>query len=93
MTYDLRYHPKVAEEDLPKISAEVRRRVLRAIETKLTTAPELYGVPLRGSLRGYSKLRVGDHRVVFSLGSQTGSVVAIVHRRAPRARRSQAALM
>jgi mRNA interferase RelE/StbE len=31
------------------------------------TAPQEYGLPLRKSLGGYWKLRVGDYRVVFKI--------------------------
>ncbi len=81
MPYDLRYHPKVRDDDLPKIPAEMRRRIARAIETRLQTAPERFGAPLRGSLRDYWKLRVGDHRVVFARRGQTIWILAIVHRK------------
>lgn len=45
------------------------------------TAPERYGAPLRGTLRGYWKLRVGDYRVVFRIHADEGVVLAIRHRR------------
>ena len=67
MAYTLRYHPKVAEDDLPEIPANLRGRLGRSIETRLTTNPDRYGLRLRGSLKGYWKLRVGDYRVVFKL--------------------------
>jgi mRNA interferase RelE/StbE len=48
----------------------------------LTTAPERYGVPLTGSLRGYWKLRVGDYRVVFKIISAADVLIlAILHRK------------
>lgn len=81
MAYALRYHPRVADQDIPKIPAEARRRIARAIEARLSTSPERFGMPLRGSLRGYWKLRVGDYRVVFKIGRADVWVLAVLHRR------------
>lgn len=81
MAYTLRYHPRVAGQDLPRTSTEGRRRIARAIEARLTTSPERFGVPLKGSLRGYWKLRVGDHRAVFKPDGDTLWILAIVHRK------------
>ena len=62
--YELIYHPQVPEKDLPRISAEGKLRIRKAIEEKLTLAPEQFGDPLRRTLKGYWKLRVGDDRVI-----------------------------
>ena len=82
MPYTLRYHPEVAEDDVPDIPANLRQRVARAIRTRLTVNPERYGTPLRGSLRGYWKLRVGDYRVIFKIVGSEVWILAILHRRA-----------
>ena len=81
MPYALRYHPAVRADDLPKISAEARRRIARTIEARLETDPARYGAPLTGSLRGYWKLRVGDYRVVFKVTGEDVWILAVVHRR------------
>lgn len=81
MRYTLRYHPRVADDDLPKIPANLRRRLADAIERRLTTSPERYGAPLRGSLRGYWKLRVGDYRVVFKIAGAEVQILALLHRK------------
>lgn len=81
MAYTLRYHPRVADQDLPKIPAETRRRIARQIEARLATSPERFGAPLSGSLRGYWKLRVGDHRVVFRVGGTEVWILAVLHRK------------
>ena len=80
MTYVLRYHPKVVEDDLPDIPTNMRKRLDRSIETRLTSAPERYGAPLRGSLRGYWKLRVGDYRAVFRVVGSEVWILAVLHR-------------
>lgn len=81
MPYTLRYHPRVPDPDLKTIPAVTRTRIARAIETRLTTTPERYAVPLAGSLRGYRKLRVGDYRVVFKISSAEVLILAILHRK------------
>lgn len=80
MTYVLRYHPKVVDDDLPKVPANIRERLGRSLKTRLSTNPERYGAPLRGSLRGYWKLRVGDYRAVLRIVGAEVWVLAILHR-------------
>ena len=81
MAYTLRYHPRVADQDLRKIPAAARGRIARAIESRLATDPARFGAPLTGSLRGYWKLRVEDRRVVFQATADAVWILAIVHRR------------
>ena len=81
MSYTLRYHPAVRDDDLPKISAEARRRIGRLIQVRLGTDPARFGAPLTGSLRGYWKLRVADYRVVFKVAGRDVWILAVVHRR------------
>jgi len=80
MRYRLLYHPAVATDDLPRIPRNVQDRSRRAIERRLTQTPELCGEPLRGTLRGYWKLRVGDYRVIYKIGRETVLILAIKHR-------------
>lgn len=81
MAYVLRYHPSVPDEDLPRLPPGTRDRIARQIESRLTTAPERFGAPLTGTLRGYWKLRVGDYRVVFTIGRDEVWILAILHRK------------
>lgn len=81
MAYALRYHPAVSEEDVPGIPRNLRARIARAIEARLTLAPERYGAPLRGSLKPYWKLRIGDYRVVFRVVGQEVWIFTILHRK------------
>jgi mRNA interferase RelE/StbE len=80
VAYVLRYHPKIVDEDLPKMPANIRERLVLSLETRLATNPERYGAPLRGPLRGYWKLRVGDYRAVFRIGGNEVWILAILHR-------------
>lgn len=80
VTFSLRYHLKVVAEDIPALSSTLKERIRRAIEEKLASTPEDYGKPLRQSLRGYRKLRVGDYRIVFRIERDTVYILAILHR-------------
>jgi len=55
--------------------------IKRAIEDRLATQPETYGKPLRKTLKGYWKLRVGDYRIVFKVSSNSILIFGIIHRK------------
>lgn len=80
VSFTVRYHDKVRTADIPKLSRADRERVRRNIERKLMADPHVFGEPLRHSLRGYRKLRVGDYRVVFRIEKATVVVLCIAHR-------------
>jgi mRNA interferase RelE/StbE len=79
--YTVSYHSSVKEKDLPKLDVIIKTRIKKAIETKLMTAPDQYGAPLRKTLKGYWKLRVGDYRIVFKIKSNKIVILAILHRK------------
>ena len=66
MIWSILYHPNV-EEDLESVGPSAARRILRAIDTKLTRAPLQFGSPLSGNLAEFRKLRVGDYRIVYQV--------------------------
>lgn len=80
MMYGIVYHEDVVKRDIPKISASWKIDIRRAIETKLINSPEVFGVPLRNTLKVYRKLRVGDYRVIFRIESNTVIILVIGHR-------------
>ena len=65
--FEIEYHHLVVSVDIPKLSTEWKEKIQRAIEQRLSIHPDLYGKPLRRSLKGYWKLRVGDYRVIFKI--------------------------
>lgn len=75
------YHPDVKAIDLPKIDSKLKKRIKKALETRLTSAPHQYGEPLRKTLKGYWKLRVGDYRVVFKIVKKEVWILGIIHRK------------
>ena len=78
--FNIAYHQLVVSHDIPKLSHEQKERTKRAIEERLAIHPDLYGKPLRRSLKGYRKLRVGDYRVIFKIEKNTVKVLIIQHR-------------
>jgi mRNA interferase RelE/StbE len=81
MPFELVYHPDVKKIDLPKLDERSKTMIKRAIEERLSERPELFGRPLRGSLKGYWKLRVGNYRIVFKLAESKIRVLAIMDRK------------
>ncbi|MFZ5997614.1 MAG: type II toxin-antitoxin system RelE family toxin [Nitrospirota bacterium] len=81
MPYELRYHPDVRDIDIPQLNETLKKRIKKAIEQRLTLSPHQYGEPLRKTLKGYWKLRVGDYRVVFRVGKNEVWIFAIVNRK------------
>lgn len=81
MPFTMHYHPAVRDEDLSLIDRKSRDRIRKAIEERLQTAPQDYGEPLRKSLKGYWKLRVGDFRVVFKVIESEVWILGIRHRK------------
>lgn len=81
MSFELRYHPDVKSIDIPVLSENLRKRIKNAIESRLMTAPHQYGEPLRKTLKGYWKLRVGDYRVVFKIMEGEVWIFGIIHRK------------
>ena len=81
MSFTISYHKEVVKHDMPALSVAMKARIKRAIETKLTTYPEQYAVPLRRTLKGYWKLRIGDYRVIFEFDRSMIIVLGIGHRK------------
>ena len=80
VAFEVTYERIVVEEDIPKLATVWKIKIKQAIEEKLTQYPEVYGKPLRQSLKGYRKLRVGDYRVVFRISGTRILIFAILHR-------------
>lgn len=81
MSFTLRYHPAVRSDDLTLIDRKMKDRIRKAIEERLQTLPHEYGEPLRKTLKGYWKLRVGDYRVVFKIMKSEVWILGIRHRK------------
>ncbi len=66
MNWTVLYHHEV-EEDLEAVGPSAARRIVKAIDSKLTAAPLKFGASLSGNLADFRKLRVGDYRVVYQV--------------------------
>jgi mRNA interferase RelE/StbE len=80
LIYRIQYHALVVRQDIPKLSATAKVRIQAAIEEKLSSRPDAFGIPLRRSLKGLRKLRVGDYRVIFRIHNDSILIFAIIHR-------------
>lgn len=81
MYWKLIYHPDVKTIDIPLLNAKLKNRIKTAIETRLVVSPHKYGKPLRRTLKGYWKLRVGDYRVIFRIVKNEVWIFGIIHRK------------
>ena len=80
LSYEIIYHHEV-KNDIAMIPANIRGRIKMAIKTRLMTEPLKYGAPLRGTLKKYWKLRVGDYRIVYEVSEAEVIIYKIAHRR------------
>ena len=78
--FEIVYHYLVIKEDIQKVDNVWRGAIKRAIEEKLAAKPETYGKPLRRSLKGYRKLRIGDYCIIYRIEKIKVKVFAIQHR-------------
>jgi len=81
LTFELRYHPEVRDVDIPQLNETLKKRIKKAIEERLSISPHQYGEPLRKTLKGYWKLRVGDYRVVYKVERNEVWIFAIINRK------------
>ncbi len=81
MTFELRYHPDVRDVDIPQLNETLKKHIKKAIEERFSISPDQYGEPLRKTLKGYWKLRVGDYRVVYKVEGNEVRIFAIINRK------------
>ena len=81
MAFTLLYHPDVRDVDLPLINKNTKQRIKKAIEERLVIAPEKYSDPLRKTLKGYRKMRIGDYRIILKIIETRIWILCIRHRK------------
>lgn len=81
--YRIDYLDSVVDEDIPKLPKSIRTLIKKAIEERLIVDPIGLGKPLRYSLKGHRRLRVGDYRIVYRVDSpkRVVTIVIIKHRK------------
>ena len=78
---NIKYHPKVKNEDIPRVGSNIAVRIENFIRNRLRVNPIKYGFYLRGTLSGYRKLRVGDWRIIYRIFDKEIRVIAINNRK------------
>ena len=78
MAYLIEFAQSVIDEDLPSIPMPYKEQIKKAIRERLTVEPIKLGKPLRYSLFGYRRLRVGDWRIIYKIAGNVVKIVKIV---------------
>lgn len=79
--YNIEYLESVVRKDIKTLSVSLKKQIKKAIDEKLTLDPIGFGKPLRYSLKGHRRLRVGDYRVVYRIEKKTVLIIGIKHRK------------
>ncbi len=79
-SYKVHYHSLITK-DIAGIPNNMRSRIRLAIEERLQIDPINYGLPLRKSLHGFYKMRVGDYRVIYQVVKDDIDILIIGHRK------------
>lgn len=77
MTYKIFYDLGSKNKDYERIPPAIREIIRKAIEKKLTVDPVNFGKPLRYSLKGYRRLRVGEYRVIYKIDEDKVIVIIV----------------
>ena len=75
--YIIEYLEEVIKYDIAALPKTVKIRIKNSIEEKLMYDPITFGRPLRYSLKGHRRLRVGDYRIVFRIDEKHHKVIVI----------------
>jgi mRNA interferase RelE/StbE len=81
MPFAIKYASRVVSEDIPALPKANRLQIKTAIERRLTVDPVGFGKPLRFSLRGHRRLRIGDWRVIYRIEGNCVMIVKIGNRK------------
>jgi mRNA interferase RelE/StbE len=81
--YQVLYQEEVVRKHIPALSSSAKMLIKRVIEERLMIDPITFGKPLRYSLKGHRRLRIGDYRIVYRIegAKNTVVIVAIKHRK------------
>lgn len=82
MTFEVEF-TNAAQKSLEKLDAEQQRRIAGAIELLRINPRPPAAIMLRGGLKGLWRVRVGDHRIVYTIKDEQLIVLVlrIGHRR------------
>lgn len=74
MKYSIQYAEDFSWKSLRRIPRNDLILLREAIEQKLSLAPEVFGKPLRFSLKGCWRLRVGKYRIIYTISGTTVTI-------------------
>lgn len=82
-TYKVEYLESVVKDDIPLLPKKIKTIIKKAIEERLMIDPIGFGRPLRYSLKGHRRLRVGNYRIVYRIeqANHIVLIIAIKHRK------------
>ena len=78
MPLEVVYHPEIETKDLPGIPKNIQDRIRKAIEDRLLENSVSAGKPLRQSLKGHRKMRVGDYRVIYRVEEDANKIIILI---------------
>jgi mRNA interferase RelE/StbE len=81
VAYTIQFVEDVVKEQLPSIPMPWRQQIKRAIEERLAIDPIKLGKPLRYSLLGLRRLRVGDWRIIYRINGNVVEIIKIGNRK------------
>ncbi len=79
----IRFEINVTKNDIPALDESIKSQIKKAIDEKLKIDPIAFGKPLRYSLKGQRRIRVGDYRIIYriEMHNKTVVILAIKHRK------------
>ena len=81
MAYSLKFAEIVVKEQIPSIPLPYQQQIKRTIEERLAIDPVKFGKPLKYSLFGLRRLRVGDWRIIYRINGDAVEIVKIGNRK------------
>ena len=81
MAYSIKLEQSVISNDLASIPKSQKEKIKKAIRERLSEEPVKLGKPLRYSLGGLRRLRVGDWRIIYRINDRVVEIVKIGNRK------------
>lgn len=75
--YTIEYADTIYKKDLRTVDTKILQTIRQQIQEKLTISPDRFGKPLRTSLKGYRRLRIGQYRIIYTIVQTTVRIVFI----------------
>ena len=79
--YKVEYLESVVKDDIPSLPKVEKKRIQKVIKERLIQNPIRFGKPLRYSLKGCRRMRVGHYRIIFKIETKVILIIKIGHRK------------